>query len=205
MAGVRVCALKPTWGWVRLWEAWGRANLLHASSFWKLWKRRAHAYFHELAFREITVTPNGRYEGGTQTCWPQPLLAQAPRLSRLLLRVFSSSFFLRTSVALVSGRWRVSRQLGTWISRNLTITQDLHQWGRTDFGEVVGPFEEEEEGTGIASDVVKVEDEDPDTQVYLMGDRMRLGCRRSRVVGASPLARSRWNPRTVHNDSPISV
>jgi len=27
----------------------------------------------------------------------------------------------------------------------------------------VGPFEEEEEGTGIASDVVKVEDEDPVT------------------------------------------
>ena len=28
---------------------------------------------------------------------------------------------------------------------------------------VVGPFEEEEEGTGIASDVVKVEGEDPAT------------------------------------------
>jgi len=28
---------------------------------------------------------------------------------------------------------------------------------------VVGPFEEEEEGTGIASDVVKVQGEDPDT------------------------------------------
>ena len=28
---------------------------------------------------------------------------------------------------------------------------------------VVGPFEEEEEGTGIASDVVKVTGEDPDT------------------------------------------
>ena len=27
----------------------------------------------------------------------------------------------------------------------------------------MGPFEEEEEGTGIASDVVKVEDEDPVT------------------------------------------
>jgi len=26
---------------------------------------------------------------------------------------------------------------------------------------VVGPFEEEEEGTGVASDVVKVEGEDP--------------------------------------------
>ena len=28
---------------------------------------------------------------------------------------------------------------------------------------VVGPFEEEEEGTGIASDVVKVQGEDPAT------------------------------------------
>ena len=30
-------------------------------------------------------------------------------------------------------------------------------------GTVVGPFEEEEEGTGIASDVVKVQGEDPAT------------------------------------------
>jgi len=30
-------------------------------------------------------------------------------------------------------------------------------------GAVVGPFEEEEEGTGVASDVVKVQDEDPAT------------------------------------------
>jgi len=30
-------------------------------------------------------------------------------------------------------------------------------------GVVVGPFEEEEEGTGVASDVVKVEVEDPAT------------------------------------------
>ena len=30
-------------------------------------------------------------------------------------------------------------------------------------GTVVGPFEEEEEGTGVVSDVVKVEGEDPDT------------------------------------------
>jgi len=42
--------------------------------------------------------------------------------------------FLQTSVALGSGRWRVSRQLGPWISRNLIISQDLHQWGRTIFG-----------------------------------------------------------------------
>jgi len=30
----------------------------------------------------------------------------------------------------------------------------------------VGPFEEEEEGTGIPSDVVKVQGEDPATPVY---------------------------------------
>ena len=56
---------------------------------------------------------------------------------------------------------------------------------------VVGPFEEEEEGTGIASDVVKVEGEDMDAPGYLRGDRVRLGRRRSQIVGASLLARSR--------------
>jgi len=56
---------------------------------------------------------------------------------------------------------------------------------------VVGPFEEEEEGTGIASDVVKVWDEDLDTPGYLRGDRVRLGRRRSRIMGESPWARSR--------------
>ena len=40
---------------------------------------------------------------------------------------------------------------------------------------MLGPFEEEEEGTGITSDVVKVEGEDPDTPGYLRGDRVRLG------------------------------
>ena len=55
----------------------------------------------------------------------------------------------------------------------------------------MGPFEEGEEGTCIASDVVKVQGEDPDTPGYLRGDRVRLGRRRSRIVGASPLARSR--------------
>jgi len=55
----------------------------------------------------------------------------------------------------------------------------------------VGPFEEEEEGTGVASDVVKVEGEDPDTPDYLRGDRVRLRRRRSWIVGASPVARSR--------------
>jgi len=40
---------------------------------------------------------------------------------------------------------------------------------------VVGPFEEEEEGISVASDVVKAEGEDPDTPGYLRGDRVRLG------------------------------
>ena len=31
----------------------------------------------------------------------------------------------------------------------------------------MGPFEEEEEGTGVASDVVKVQDEDPATPGHL--------------------------------------
>jgi len=53
----------------------------------------------------------------------------------------------------------------------------------------VGPFEEEEEGMGVTSDVVKVEAEDPDTPSYLRGDRVRLGRQRSRIVGAFPLAR----------------
>ena len=56
---------------------------------------------------------------------------------------------------------------------------------------VVSPFEEEEEGIGVASDVVKAEGEDLDTPGYLRGDRVRLGRRRSRIVGASPFARSR--------------
>jgi len=56
---------------------------------------------------------------------------------------------------------------------------------------VVGPFEEEEVGISVASDVVKAEGEDPDTPGYLRGDRVSLGRRRPRIVGASPLARSR--------------
>jgi len=56
---------------------------------------------------------------------------------------------------------------------------------------VVGPFEEEEEEIDVTSDVFKVEGEDPDTSGYLRGDRVRLGRCRSRIVGASPLARSR--------------
>ena len=50
---------------------------------------------------------------------------------------------------------------------------------------VVGPFEEEEEGTGIASDVVKVEGEDLATP----GDYLR-----------SVDTRTTWD----RNDSPIS-
>ena len=38
---------------------------------------------------------------------------------------------------------------------------------------VVGPFEEEEEGIGIASDIVKVEGEDPATPGCLRDDRVR--------------------------------
>jgi len=55
----------------------------------------------------------------------------------------------------------------------------------------VGPFDEEEEEISVASDVIKAEGEDLDTPGYLRGDRVRLGRRRSRIVGASPLARSR--------------
>ena len=43
----------------------------------------------------------------------------------------------------------------------------------------MGPFEEEEEGTGVASNVVKAKGEDLDTPGYLRGDRVRLGRWRS--------------------------
>jgi len=55
----------------------------------------------------------------------------------------------------------------------------------------VDPFEEEDEGTSVASDVVKVQGEDLDIPGYLRGDKVRLGRWRSRIVGASPLASSR--------------
>jgi len=88
------------------------------------------------------------------------------------------------------------------------MTEYPHLCGRTNFGlaqtteppghkplvvnvVAVGPFEDEEEGISVASDVVKSEGEDPDTPGYLRADRVRLGRRRSRIVGASPLARSR--------------
>ena len=40
---------------------------------------------------------------------------------------------------------------------------------------VLGPFEEEEEETGVASDVVKVQGEDPDTPGDLRGGRGEVG------------------------------
>jgi len=66
---------------------------------------------------------------------------------------------------------------------------------------VVGPFEEEEEGIGIASDVVKVEGEDLDIPGYLRGDRVRrdVGDLGSWVFLAR--ARKPWH----RNKSPILV
>ena len=134
---------------------------------------------------------------------------------------FWTGFFLNKhvlSVALCSGRWRISWHWDLVLQEILPQPSTL-LWSRTNSGVaqtteppghkplvvnviVVGPFEEEEEGIGVASDVVKVEGEGPDTPGYL---RVRLGCRRSRIVGTSPLARSQWSPGTVHDESPISV
>jgi len=70
---------------------------------------------------------------------------------------------------------------------------------------LLGPFEEEEEGTGVASDIVKEQGEDPDTPGYLRGNRVR------RDVSVQGL--DRWcmslgslvmNPRD-RNNSPILV
>jgi len=59
-------------------------------------------------------------------------------------------------------------------------------------------FKEEAEGISIASEVVKVEGEDPDTPGYLRGNRVT---RRSDVgdirSGVRPLVRLRGNPGTV--------
>jgi len=55
---------------------------------------------------------------------------------------------------------------------------------------LLGPFEEEEEGTGIANDVVKVQGEDLPPSGCLREDRVR------KYVGDSPLG-SRGNPGTV--------
>jgi len=61
---------------------------------------------------------------------------------------------------------------------------------------VVSPFEEEEEGIGVTSDVVKVKDEEPDTPGYQRGDRVRLGRWQSRIAGASPF------PLLAHDEAP---
>jgi len=98
-----------------------------------------------------------------------------------VLRLCFLLFCKHKRVALLGGRWRISRKLGPWISRNPTIIQDPHQCGRTIVGlgpaqrteppghkplivniVVLGPFEKEEERIGIASDVVKVQGEDQD-------------------------------------------
>jgi len=54
---------------------------------------------------------------------------------------------------------------------------------------VVGPFEEKEEGIGIASNVVEVQGEDPDTPGSLGEGHGEEGCRRFQIVSVVPLAR----------------
>jgi len=57
---------------------------------------------------------------------------------------------------------------------------------------VVGPFEEEEEGTGIASDVVKVKGEDPATPGYYLRSvdtRKPRDCNDSPISGESNKAK----------------
>ena len=68
---------------------------------------------------------------------------------------------------------------------------------------VVGPFEEEEEGIGITSDVLQLNCEDLDIPGYLRGDRVR---RESAISdrGCVPLSSLVMKPRD-HNDSPMSV
>ena len=65
---------------------------------------------------------------------------------------------------------------------------------------VVGPFEEEEEGTGVTSDVVKVEGEDPDTPGYQGGQGKETISDR----GCVPIGSLVMKPRD-RNDSPRSV
>jgi len=57
---------------------------------------------------------------------------------------------------------------------------------------LLGPFEEEEEGIGIASDVIQVQGEDPATPGCLREDRVRryVGDSQSWVRNPGPLARS---------------
>ena len=67
----------------------------------------------------------------------------------------------------------------------------------------MGPFEEEEEGTGIASHVVKVEGEDPDTPGYLRGDRVRLG--RQRCQWAFDAKKVRGHTSSRRTNSGLTV
>jgi len=118
---------------------------------------------------------------------------------------FGVFFFSFLTTLCCFGSWAVEffTTLGPCISRNLTITHYRTNFGLAQTTEppghkplvvnvvVVGPFEEEEDGIGVTSNIVKVKGEDPDTPGYQRGGRVRLGRRRSRIVGASPLARSR--------------
>jgi len=66
---------------------------------------------------------------------------------------------------------------------------------------VVGPFEEEEEGIGVTSDVVEVKCEDPATPGSLKGDRARWHVGdplRGYVLLSTPLSKPQ-----DHDDSPI--
>ena len=58
------------------------------------------------------------------------------------------------------------RTLANEVERTLDLSRRRSRQGKKPLvvnGVVVGPFEEEEEGTGVTSDVVKVKDEDPAT------------------------------------------
>ena len=61
---------------------------------------------------------------------------------------------------------------------------------------VVSPFEEEEEGIGVTSDVFKVKDEDLDTPGYQRGNRVRLRRWQSWIVDASQF------PLLAHDEAP---
>jgi len=67
----------------------------------------------------------------------------------------------------------------------------------------VGLFEEEEEGTSITSEVVKVKGEDPATLGCLREDRVRRYAGNSVNRGCVPLCSLGRNPRD-RNDSPAS-
>jgi hypothetical protein len=63
------------------------------------------------------------------------------------------------------------------------ITAPTNSW-RYQPAAIVGPFEEEEEGTGVASDIVKVEDEDLATPGY---DLRSVDTRKPRDRSDSPI------------------